>query len=310
MLPMIDVSDLSHERALSYQRIGAEICQACEQVGFFYITGHGISDATVQAAVRASSEFFAQPTELKKSVAVNLVNRGYMGFGECVLPNAQSACLKEVFFWGPESTASTSLPLVGCNRWPETLPAMREPVIAYYEAVTACAQRLLKAIACGLGLAPDFFAPYYRSPLARGQLLHYPVPPGQADKSVFGASPHCDFGCLTVLWQDENGGLEVRVAQGDWVSAPPVAGSLVVNIGDLLAFWTGGRLRSTVHRVRNLSRNERYSIAVFYDPASDALIDPAATGFGSHAEPVTAGDFIQSRNRRSFAHYRALDVTP
>ena len=112
---------------------------------------------------------------------------------------------------------------------------------------------------------------------------------------------------LTILFQDNLGGLQVQNKSGSWIEAPPVENSFVCNIGDMLSYWKVGRLASTIHRVINRTEQARFSIPIFCDPSSDAVIDPAAFAEPDQAEcgpAVQAGQFIQSRNQRNFAHYK------
>jgi isopenicillin N synthase-like dioxygenase len=144
--------------------------------------------------------------------------------------------------------------------------------------------------------------------LARGQLGFYP-PSTQIDKCEerFGLAPHTDFGVLTLLLQDNSGGLQVQNKSGNWIEAPPISGTLACNIGDLLARWSNNRFASTLHRVVNRTQNARYSIPVFFDPQTDAVIDPVDLGIlkeNALYEAITTGQHISSRNTQSFIHYK------
>ena len=155
--------------------VAAEIRQAAEAVGFFYVANHGIDPVLQDRARAAAHAFFALPEAEKLKVAVNQRNRGFMAMGDCRLPGAETTDLKEVFFWGPEAAADdpavrAGLPLVGPNNWPAFMPDLKFSVWPYYQAVMARGDLLLRAIAVSLGLAPDFFAARYRKPLGRGQL--------------------------------------------------------------------------------------------------------------------------------------------
>ncbi len=311
-LPVIDLGPLRDGAESGLAAVADEIRRAAEEVGFFYVANHGIEPKLARRAQAAALDFFARPEADKRRVAVDRRNRGFMAMGDCRLPGAEATDLKEVFFWGPEAAPDdpevlAGRPLLGPNNWPDFQPELRAAVWPYYRAVLEVGAGLLRAVALSLGLNPDFFAAHYRRPLGRGQLVFYPPHPGGAEVPNFGAAPHCDFGCLTLLLQDENGGLEVKTRDDRWVEAPPIEGSLVVNIGDLLARWSNDRFRSTLHRVVNRSGRRRLSIPVFYDPDSSALVDPRDLGLppgeAPRYEPIAAGDYIMSRNKISFAHY-------
>jgi len=311
-LPVIDLGPLRGAADAGLAAVAAEIRRAAEEVGFFYVANHGIDPELARRAQAAALDFFARPEADKRRVAVDRRNRGFLAMGDCRLPGAEATDLKEVFFWGPEAAPDdpevlAGRPLVGPNNWPDFQPELRAAVWPYYRAVLEVGAGLLRAVALSLGLEPDFFAACYRKPLGRGQLVFYPPHPAGPEVANFGAAPHCDFGCLTLLLQDENGGLEVRTRADRWVAAPPIEGSLVVNIGDLLARWSNDRFRSTLHRVVNRSGRQRLSIPVFYDPDSSAMVDPRDLGLplgeAPRYEAIAAGDYIMSRNKLSFAHY-------
>ena len=291
--------------------LGRKIVSAARQVGFFYLGDHGIDAGLRNEAFAASAEFFALDETRKAGVAVDKNQRGWMAQGMTRLEGSAAADAKEVFFWGSEPDKvqlAKKLPLVAPNRWPdEAAPFLRTAVTPYYEQVIALGDLVLSALAVGLGRDADFFTPFYRNGLGRGQIVCYP-PSGAADAKMmrFGAAGHTDFGVLTLLSQDDLGGLQIRNRSGEWIEAPPVKDSLVCNIGDLLERWTNGILISTRHRVINLSGKTRYSIPVFHDPSSDAVIDPgdfARDGMPIRFEPVQAGAYIASRNRKNFLHY-------
>jgi isopenicillin N synthase-like dioxygenase len=190
------------------------------------------------------------------------------------------------------------------------MPALQPALYGYYEEVGACGADLLRAVATGLGVSGDFFAPRYTKRMQRTQMVYYPPQPPQSDDDQFGVAPHTDYGCITLLWQDRVGGLQVReIANETWIEAPPIEGSFVVNVGDLLARWTNDRFRSTLHRVINASGRERYSIATFYDPTYTSNVDPRDLGTpdaDSKYEPVAAGDYILGRINSSMGYRKKL----
>lgn len=311
-IPVIDV-----RRALDgsdVKGVAAQIHHAATQSGFFYISGHGIGPEVMERAFVVSKDFFAQPAQVKQTVAVNTDQRGWMATGMSTLQGAKTHDLKEVFFWGAETAADdpdviAGKPLVAVNQWPDAAyPRLRVELTPYYDAVCTVARQVMGALAYSLDLPEDFFAEAYKKPLARGQLVYYPPSTG-ADEAEerFGVAAHTDFGVLTFLLQDMNGGLQVKMKSGEWVEAPPIPGTLVCNIGDLLARWSNDRFASTLHRVINRSGRARYSIPVFFDPNTDTVIDPRDLGT-PEAEcrypPVTAGAHIARRNSKSFAQFK------
>ena len=188
-------------------------------------------------------------------------------------------------------------PFRSLNAWPD-LPGFRETALAYYDACAALGARLHRAFARDLGLEPDFFADKFDRPMATLRFLHYPAPSRGADPQT-GAGEHTDYGNLTLLATDDVGGLEVRTRAGQWIEAPVVPGAFIVNIGDCLMRWTNDVYVSTPHRVVNRTAKERYSIAFFYDPNPDAIVEtiPSCLKQGERARypAVLAADYLNSR---------------
>lgn len=312
-ISIIDMPVIDGPESLSgseFTSFANALINAAQDVGFFYLRNHGIPEELRSQAMAASRRFFDFPKEVKQQIAVNNDQRGWMAKGGAVLQGAETFDAKEIFFWGWEAEGmDTSLPLVVPNQWPDDEASfLRVELWPYYEAVLNLSGVVLAGLAAGLGKPADFFVPFYKNPLGRGQLVYYP-PTTAADRSAkrFGAAAHADFGVLTILFQDDLGGLQVQNRSGDWIEAPPVDNTFVCNIGDMLSYWTGGRLASTIHRVINRADRARYSIPIFCDPASDALISPADFADVVDADcgaAIPAGQFIQSRNQRNFTHYQ------
>src|SRR5262249_42118226 len=145
-------------------------------------------------------------------------------------------------------------PLHGPNLFPAYPAGLRAAVLAYIDALTSLGHALVRGIALGLGLDGDWFADHLTDdPTVLFRIFHYP--PAPDDDADWGVGEHTDYGLLTILRQDTAGSLEVH-SRGGWVPAPPIEGSFVCNLGDMLERMTGGRYRSTPHRVRNTSRHE------------------------------------------------------
>lgn len=309
VLPVIDLAALHSGDDEAFVAIAAEISSACALSGFFYVKGHGVPDELIDRLRQSQREFFAQPAAQKRRIAINQHNRGYLGPGEARMRGAARTDMKEVFFWGRDLPADdpdvvAGIPLCGPNLWPEAPPCFRENVIAYAQAVGRAGDLLLQAFAVSLGAERSFFTSRYERPMLRGQLIHYPPLSEDAPADQFGVAPHSDFGCITLLMQ-QTAGLEVLAKTGEWIAAPPLPGTLVINIGDLLERWSNTRLPSTRHRVRNQSRDGRYSIAMFYDPSPTAIVDPRDLGAAEPAAfaPVEAAEYVLGRNQGAFAHY-------
>ena len=200
-------------------------------------------------------------------------------------------------------------PLQGPNQWPAELPGFRDAVLGYVAAVEQVARRLTAAIALAFDLDEHWFDPHFRRPTTWLRLLHYPPLPDPLPSDLYGSAPHTDYGFLTVLAQDDTGGLEVRARDGGWIPAPPLPGTFVVNVADMLMRWTNGILTSTPHRVRNVSGRDRYSVPFFFDPSMDTLIEALPTcvpaGSAPKYEPVHYGGLSDGRIDRSLPQGRS-----
>jgi len=305
-IPVIDVGGLADGSGL--ERVAREMREAAERVGFFYVRNHGIPDALIRRAEDVSRRFFAHAAADKRAVAPLDRHRGWLQVGQAKMYAGAKVDLKESFVWGLDVSADDPDYLAGNrmhgpNRWPAFLPEMQPTLNAYFEAAHGCGRMLLGAFAASLGVAPDYFNARFAKPVTRGTLVYYPPQDPDAGEEQFGVAPHTDYGVMTLLHQDLTGGLQVRAKSGEWVMAHPIPGTLVINVGDLLARWTNDRFRSTDHRVVNASGRERYSIAVFLDPDYDTPIVPVThSGETAHYPPVTCGEYILSRFDQSFAY--------
>lgn len=271
MLPVFRLDDM--ERAAEIARLG----RACEDVGFFYVRDYGIDPELERALEAATAEFFARPLEIKQQIAMargGAAWRGYFPVGG-ELTSGQPDIKEGLYFGddlpGDDPRVVAGWPMHGESLYPD---GELEPLVqAYMRAQEAIGQRVLRALALALEVPADYFAEHLtHRPTNLFRIFHYPAPPASAD-GAWGVGEHTDYGLLTLLKQDARGGLEVKTPAG-WIDAPPVAGTLVCNLGDMLDRLTGGRFRSTQHRVRNRSGASRYSWPFFLDPAFDARVAP------------------------------------
>lgn len=322
-LPIVDMKPLrGHGSETDREGLAAEIRAACRDSGFFYVVGHGVDPALLQALARASREFFALPAASKQDIAMARGGRAWRGWfpvgGELT---AGAPDLKEGLYFGSElppehPRVRAGLPMHGANLFPAQVPALKELVLRYIDAMTGVAHALLVGVARSLGLEGDYFARHYTAePTVLFRIFHYPA----TSDAGWGVGEHTDYGLLTLLAQDEVGGLEVRTPRG-WIDAPPIDGALVCNIGDMLDRLTGGEFRSTPHRVRNTSGRSRLSFPFFFDPDFAAEILPLPRSdrpiADDHAErwdrasvhlfEGTYGEYLLGKVGRVFPELQAL----
>ena len=234
---------------------------------------------------------------------------GYFGLGDELTSGKPD--WKEGLYFGSELDAldprvKAGVPLHGSNLFPPEVPELRQAVLSYLDALTDLGHRLMEGFALGLGIEQDIFRrDLTADPLILFRVFHYPeMGREQIEESLWSVGEHTDYGLLTILHQDEVGGLEVK-SRGEWIAAPPVEGTFVCNLGDMLDRITGGFYRSTPHRVLNRSGRSRFSYPFFFDPGWDARvqpIDPSVQaindaeerwdGANVHAFEGTYGDYI------------------
>lgn len=322
-VPVIDISPLvagSSGRDDVARQIGA----ACRLHGFFYIVGHGVDPALRTRLELLSRVFFAQSEDDKMLLRMAFGGkawRGYFAAGNELTSNRPD--WKEGLYLGSElgpddPRVRAGIPLHGPNLFP-ALTGFRETVLTYLDALTSVAHRLMEGIALSLDLPADYFAVRYTTdPLILFRIFNYPSRPAPDDMEVlWGVGEHTDYGLLTILAQDDVGGLQVKTTEG-WIDAPPVPDSFVCNIGDMLDRITGGRYRSTPHRVAlNNSGRDRLSFPFFFDPNFDAMVRPIEGLPGApddsaarwdranvHAFSGTYGDYLLGKIAKVFPELR------
>lgn len=308
-IPIVDITPLRD--GSDPQGVAAKLHAASQNLGFIYIKGHGIPKAAIDNARATAYEFFRSNEDDKASVKVSSRHRGWLGHGGAKMQDNAKADLKESFIWGLQDASGKTIedhPLRGSNQWPDFLPEMQANSMEYFHHAHDVAHHLMCGFALGLGKEEDFFLKTAARPLSRASYVYYPAQPATAGEDQFGVGPHTDFGVLTVLCQDSVGGLQVQDVNGDWIEAPPIEGTLIVNVADLLARWTGGAYKSTPHRVVNSSGRERLSLVLAFDPDPDTMIDVRAVFDAPPAnaeEPITCGDYLIWRFNKAFAYRKA-----
>lgn len=279
-IPVIDLHRLRHGMLRDRQIVADQIAAACRTVGFFYITGHGISQGMIDDAFGANKAFFDMPFEERMEYAATRDWwRGYVPSKMQAEGGAVGGSIQTYRFMldldADDPDVVMRKPMHLPNRWVDALPGFNDTMKSYMSEMDVLSATLRRAFALGLGLPEEWFDPFYRRPLFQQSLLHYPAPPSQREEDItIGAGEHRDTGAFTILMQDDTGGLEVGHLEHEWVAAPPIKGTYVINIGDMMMRWTNGRFISTNHRVVNRATTARYSMPYFANPDYEAIIAP------------------------------------
>jgi isopenicillin N synthase-like dioxygenase len=294
-IPTIDIAALFDRDPAARRRVAEEIGKACEEVGFFYIAGHGVPRTLIDRVYARSAEFHHSPVELRETVHVQRSqgNRGWLPSALAfhdpdpelyrLVPAAEahdyiaSPRLHSAFDLSFDVPADDPDFLAGNimvvpNQWPDWLPGFRDDVMEYFNAVMGVGNQLFRAFALALDLPENFFVDKAKKPTSQLRLLHYPPNDLPMSPKHLGISAHSDFECFTILNQ-RSPGLQVMNSADEWVEAPPIDGTFIVNVGDLIEGWTNGRFKATQHRVVNIGK-ERYSLPLFFAVDYHTVVEP------------------------------------
>ena len=296
MIPRLDSAALAAGDAESLAALGA----AATGVGFATVYNTGLTGARVSEVIETYRAFFKLPEAEKRDLDMARTgsNRGWGAPGsEQVDPDANPD-YKQFFDVGyqlPEGHPLGARIFYAPNLWPKD-PAFKAVISAYYADALEVSKGVLRAIARSLGADAAYFEGAFDTPMALLRGNYYPQRPAWAGAKDFGIATHTDYGCLTLLATDGSPGLEVRKRGGGWlpVSAPP--GEFIINFGEMLEFWTAGRVKATPHRVVG-GTAERISVPLFFNPTYDTNVAPEGSD-----EPMLAGDHLSARFRETYVH--------
>lgn len=318
-LPIIDISPLYSADQSGWPTVARQIDQACREWGFFYIEGHPISSARIAELKAAAIDFFALATEEKLSIDITQSrhHRGYGAIATEQLDPSKPCDLKETFDMGLNLPAEhpdvlTGKPLRGPNRYPR-ITGWQALLEQHYLDMHDLSKTLLRAMAVALGIERDFFDQRFEQPISVLRMIHYPPSQTANCSEQQGAGAHTDYGCVTLLYQDSVGGLQVQNVRGEWIDAPPIDGTFVVNIGDMMARWSNDNYKSTPHRVISSQGIDRYSMPFFAEPHPDTEISclPGCLDSAHPAKyaPISCSDYMLSRFAETYAYRRDTDQT-
>jgi isopenicillin N synthase-like dioxygenase len=304
-IPIVDVSSLVAGDLSASSKTVQELRHAAQNVGFLYVTGHGVPQRLFDELLRVTKAFFALPLERKMSVYIGLSrnHRGYVPVGEEVFYGGTTD-LKEAFDLAmdlpndPDYLAGN--PLLGPNQWPD-LPGFADAVRKYYDATLELGCVLLRGFALAMGEEAHAFDAWVRKPPSQLRLIHYPFNPNARDATGIGA--HTDYECFTLLYPTAPG-LEVLNGAGEWIDVPPLPGAYVINLGDMMELLTNGEFVATSHRVRRV-QEERYSFPLFFAFDYHTRVEPLPR-FVSDSRParpaLVAGEHLYAQTVQSFRY--------
>ena len=308
-IPKIDISEIE-EKEFS-RLLLQDFFSAYNKYGFGYIINHGIEKTLIEQLFQVSKQFHSQPLSEKMRVALDHNHRGYIAINTSTDVNSKLADVKkpnqsESFMMMRED--KSELPdvyLSGPNQWPK-LENFKEVLEKYTFNMTKLGRNLMRLALLSSGVKDLSVMQSLDTPTIWLRLLHYPPISKNSPSDLYGSAPHTDFGCLTILAQDEIGGLQVQTREGEWIDVPKLEGSFVVNVGDMLSRYTNGLLRSTPHRVINKSGKERFSCPFFFDPHTNAVVQPLKGTGKPKFSPINFGEFLREELEASYEKHKKV----
>ena len=308
-IPKIDISEIE-EKEFS-RTLLQDFFSAYNKYGFGYIINHGIEKTLIEQLFQVSKQFHSQPLSEKMRVALDHNHRGYIAINTSTDVNSKLADVKkpnqsESFMMMRED--KSELPdvyLSGPNQWPK-LENFKEVLEKYTFNMTKLGRNLMRLALLSSGVKDLSVMHSLDTPTIWLRLLHYPPISKNSPSDLYGSAPHTDFGCLTILAQDEIGGLQVQTREGEWIDVPKLEGSFVVNVGDMLSRYTNGLLRSTPHRVINKSGKERFSCPFFFDPHTNAVVEPLKGTGKPKFSPINFGEFLREELEASYEKHKKV----
>ena len=326
-IPTIDLSALQSGSERERRGVARQIDDACTDIGFFMVTGHGVPLDLIRTTRQRAIEFFALPDAEKMKVQrpPSKISRGYNWVGDrsvsYSLGQAAPPDIQEAFAFGPEGIAAlaakvdkTSAQMYAPNIWPDRPAGFKDAMLSYHAAMSALASRVLRAMAVALEVSEDYFADKFDRRASVARLIRYPAVKEMPLPGQLRAGAHTDYGVMTFVRGDDTpGGLQVKHRHGDWIDVHIPPDAFVCNIGDLMMRWSNDRWVSTLHRVAvpppDSAPSDRISLVYFESPNPDALVRciPSCVGAGEKYPPITVADHYLGKLMK--AGHSQLDAT-
>ncbi|KAB8231408.1 hypothetical protein ETB97_007227 [Aspergillus alliaceus] len=310
IFPVIDFSRIVSPNLAIATEEKNKLFESFRDVGFIYLKGFSFPPEFIETLFSHLHKFFALPEEQKLAIegGEKQAFRGWFAPARTA-KNPERADQKEAFGLGNDKDETRP------NQWPTNWPEFRQDFTTFYEECYKMHLVLLRALSEKVGLDSEALIPSVKAKDSYSALLHYPETSVESFQKRVRSAPHTDFGTLTLLFNDSNGGLQVKDKAGEWVDAPPMRGHAIVNVGDLLSRWFNGQLKSTEHRVvqppaetRQTANGtadvvpSRYAIAWFGHPNRDAVVEPlkqcVTPELVQQFKAVIAGKHVRERMAR------------
>lgn len=308
-IPVIDIGAMLANDEADKRETALKVREVAANVGFFYVKNHGVPDVVIAQARATADRFYNLPEEIKckYNVMKSKRHKGYVPVGG-LSADPTIVDLQEGYEIGlelpeddPDYLAGNAL--LGPNIWPEEMPEFRRDIYRYFEESMALGKRLYRLFALSLDIPEDFFEPMIAKPCAQLRILYYPDTDRKEAK--IGIGSHTDYESFTLLWQSE-AGLQVQNRAGEWIEAPPIEGTFIINIGDMMMRWTNDLFVSTPHRVVNTSGKKRYSMALFFAANHDTIVECLPTCMSENNPPkyppTHFGYWIENMHSFSYAY--------
>lgn len=322
-IPVIDIADYLAGRPGALARCAAELRHAYQDIGFWFLKGHGIPQQLIDRVFAEVARFHAQPMEEKLALKIDQHNIGYLAMGAATTrhstlnlnnkPNRNEAYFVKRDMPADHPDVLANKRFRGAVRWPRSLPGFRETIVAYCAAMERLALSILPIYATALDLPADHFEAPFRDPQYTLRMSHYPYV-DRLEENEFGLAPHTDTSFMTLLAPNKIPGLALLTASERWIEAPAVEGAFLVNSGNMLRRWSNDRFRATPHRVINRSGGERYAIPFFFDCNIDHVMSclPSCCGPDNPPKypPTSYMDYMIWYQAQNYDHVRNAEARP